>query len=81
MDQFLVYGDEYKTVREAVAKALMDGEVEQIEEVLEVFLYYFTVQSSFQVWLRLFLSKCFYKSPGSGLIVYILYCFLFAIIS
>ncbi|MED6266663.1 hypothetical protein CHARACLAT_004333, partial [Characodon lateralis] len=35
MDQFLVYGEEYKTVRDAVAKALMDGEVEQIEEVLE----------------------------------------------
>ncbi|KAM4740057.1 E3 ubiquitin-protein ligase rnf213-alpha-like [Anableps anableps] len=35
MDQFLVYGEEYKKVRDAVAQALMDGEVDQIEEVLE----------------------------------------------
>ncbi|XP_054875809.1 E3 ubiquitin-protein ligase rnf213-alpha-like [Poeciliopsis prolifica] len=35
MDQFLMYGDEYKTVRDAVAKALIDGDVDQIEEVLE----------------------------------------------
>ncbi|XP_032428579.1 E3 ubiquitin-protein ligase rnf213-alpha-like isoform X2 [Xiphophorus hellerii] len=35
IDQFLMYGDEYKTVRDAVAKALMDGDVDQIEEVLE----------------------------------------------
>lgn len=36
MDQFLVYGDEYKSVRDAVAKAVVDGDVEQIEEVCEV---------------------------------------------
>ncbi|XP_043986389.1 E3 ubiquitin-protein ligase rnf213-alpha-like [Gambusia affinis] len=35
IDQFLMYGDEYKTVRDAVDKALMDGDVDQIEEVLE----------------------------------------------
>ncbi|CAK6972178.1 E3 ubiquitin-protein ligase rnf213-alpha-like isoform X5 [Scomber scombrus] len=35
MDQYLVYGDEYKAVRDAVAKAVVDGNVEQIEEVCE----------------------------------------------
>ncbi|XP_059197009.1 E3 ubiquitin-protein ligase rnf213-alpha-like [Centropristis striata] len=35
MDQFLVYGEEYKAVRDAVAKAVVDGAVEQIEEVCE----------------------------------------------
>ncbi|XP_008404832.1 E3 ubiquitin-protein ligase rnf213-alpha-like isoform X1 [Poecilia reticulata] len=35
MDQFLMYGDEYKTVRDAVAKALVDGDGDQIEEALE----------------------------------------------
>ncbi|CAJ1060881.1 E3 ubiquitin-protein ligase rnf213-alpha-like isoform X2 [Xyrichtys novacula] len=35
MDQYLVYGEEYKAVRDAVAKAVVDGEVEQIEEVCE----------------------------------------------
>lgn len=37
MDQYLVYGEEYKAVRDAVAKAVVDGDVEQIEEVCEVF--------------------------------------------
>lgn len=37
MDQYLVYGDEYKAVRDAVARAVVDSNVEQIEEVCEVF--------------------------------------------
>lgn len=36
MDQYLVYGEEYKVVRDAVAEAVVNGNVEQIEEVLEV---------------------------------------------
>ncbi|KAM9385416.1 E3 ubiquitin-protein ligase rnf213-alpha-like isoform 2-T2 [Pholidichthys leucotaenia] len=35
MDQYLVYGQEYKAVRDAVAKAVVDGNVAQIEEVCE----------------------------------------------
>ncbi|XP_034002602.1 E3 ubiquitin-protein ligase rnf213-alpha-like isoform X2 [Trematomus bernacchii] len=35
MDQYLVYGEEYKTVRDAVAKAVVDCNVEQIEDVCE----------------------------------------------
>ncbi|XP_035509925.1 E3 ubiquitin-protein ligase rnf213-alpha-like [Morone saxatilis] len=35
MDQFLVYGEEYKAVRDAVAKAVVDGDVDQIEEACE----------------------------------------------
>ncbi|XP_073332592.1 E3 ubiquitin-protein ligase rnf213-alpha-like [Pagrus major] len=35
MDQYLVYGEEYKVVRDAVAKAVVNGNVDQIEEVLE----------------------------------------------
>ncbi|CAI5685000.1 unnamed protein product [Oreochromis niloticus] len=35
MDQYLVYGEEYKSVREAVAKAVVDGDVEQIEDACE----------------------------------------------
>lgn len=36
MDQYLVYGEDYRAVRNAVAKAVVDGDVEQIEEVFEV---------------------------------------------
>uniref|UniRef100_A0A3Q3GTF4 Ring finger protein 213 n=1 Tax=Labrus bergylta TaxID=56723 RepID=A0A3Q3GTF4_9LABR len=32
MDQYLLYGEEYKAVRDAVAMAVVGGEVEQIEE-------------------------------------------------
>ncbi|XP_029904896.1 E3 ubiquitin-protein ligase rnf213-alpha-like [Myripristis murdjan] len=35
MDQYLVYGEDYKAVRDAVAKAIMTGNVEEIEEVCE----------------------------------------------
>ncbi|XP_069008985.1 E3 ubiquitin-protein ligase rnf213-alpha-like, partial [Embiotoca jacksoni] len=35
MDHYLVYGEEYKAVRDAVAKAVVDGDIEQIEEVCE----------------------------------------------
>ncbi|XP_035863121.1 E3 ubiquitin-protein ligase rnf213-alpha-like [Sander lucioperca] len=35
MDQFLAYGEEYKAVRDAVAKAVVDGDIEQIEDVCE----------------------------------------------
>ncbi|XP_060889951.1 E3 ubiquitin-protein ligase rnf213-alpha-like [Labrus mixtus] len=35
MDQYLLYGEEYKAVRDAVAMAVVGGEVEQIEEVCE----------------------------------------------
>ncbi|XP_025754625.1 E3 ubiquitin-protein ligase rnf213-alpha isoform X3 [Oreochromis niloticus] len=35
MDQYLVYGEEYKSVRKAVAKAVVDGDVEQIEDSCE----------------------------------------------
>ncbi|XP_041646892.1 E3 ubiquitin-protein ligase rnf213-alpha-like isoform X2 [Cheilinus undulatus] len=35
LDQFLVYGEQYKAVRDAVAKAVMDGDVDQIEEICE----------------------------------------------
>ncbi|XP_066519298.1 E3 ubiquitin-protein ligase rnf213-alpha-like [Hoplias malabaricus] len=34
MDQYLVYGEEYKSVRDAVAKAAMEGTVQVIEESL-----------------------------------------------
>ena len=40
MDQYLVYGEEYKAVRDAVAKAVVDGDVEQIENVCEVFKFH-----------------------------------------
>lgn len=38
MDQYVVYGEEYKAVRDAVAKAVKDGaaHVDKIEEVCEV---------------------------------------------
>ena len=36
MDQYLVYGEEYKTVREAVAKASMEGTVQGVDKALEV---------------------------------------------
>ncbi|KAM4629855.1 E3 ubiquitin-protein ligase rnf213-alpha-like [Polymixia lowei] len=35
MDQYLVYGEEYKLVRDAVAKAMLDCNVEEIEEVCQ----------------------------------------------
>uniref|UniRef100_W5LFT1 RING-type E3 ubiquitin transferase n=1 Tax=Astyanax mexicanus TaxID=7994 RepID=W5LFT1_ASTMX len=47
MDQYLVYSKEYKAVREAVAKATMDGTVESIDEALGV-------RKAFYVLLALF---------------------------
>ncbi|XP_072560845.1 E3 ubiquitin-protein ligase rnf213-alpha isoform X2 [Paramormyrops kingsleyae] len=35
MDQYLVHGEEYQAVREAVATAMMDGKMEGIDEVCE----------------------------------------------
>ncbi|XP_037626449.1 E3 ubiquitin-protein ligase rnf213-alpha-like isoform X1 [Sebastes umbrosus] len=35
MDQYLVYGEEYKAVRDAVAKAVVDSDVQQIENICE----------------------------------------------
>ncbi|KAI4872372.1 hypothetical protein NFI96_033639 [Prochilodus magdalenae] len=35
MDQYLVYGEEYKSIREAVAKAAMEGTTQGIDEALE----------------------------------------------
>ncbi|XP_072245329.1 E3 ubiquitin-protein ligase rnf213-alpha-like [Leuresthes tenuis] len=35
MDQYLMYGEVYKAVRDAVAKAAVDGDVDQIEEACE----------------------------------------------
>ncbi|XP_071394340.1 E3 ubiquitin-protein ligase rnf213-alpha-like, partial [Centroberyx affinis] len=35
MDQYLVYGEDYKAVRDAVAKAAVEGNVDEIEEVCE----------------------------------------------
>lgn len=42
MDQYLIYGEEYKALRDAVANAVVDGDVKQIEEVCEVFTFNFT---------------------------------------
>lgn len=36
MDQYLVYGEDYKTVREAVAKAVMEGRTQSIDEAIQV---------------------------------------------
>lgn len=36
MDQYLVHGEEYQAVREAVATAMMDGKMEGIDEACEV---------------------------------------------
>ncbi|KAM3876274.1 LOW QUALITY PROTEIN: E3 ubiquitin-protein ligase rnf213-alpha-like [Diretmus argenteus] len=36
MDQYLVYGADYQAVRNAVAKAVMEGKAEEIEEVCQV---------------------------------------------
>ncbi|XP_061567178.1 E3 ubiquitin-protein ligase rnf213-alpha [Cololabis saira] len=35
IDQYLVYGEDYKTVREAVAKVIMDGKADGLEEACE----------------------------------------------
>lgn len=36
MDQYLVYGEQYLAVREAVAKAVLEGTVKDIENKCEV---------------------------------------------
>ncbi|CAB1317918.1 unnamed protein product [Coregonus sp. 'balchen'] len=35
MDQYLVYGEDYQAVREAVAKAILEGSVQEIEETCQ----------------------------------------------
>lgn len=65
MDRYLVHGEEYKAVRDAVAKALVDGNIEQIEEVCEVFLscnkYITDTPSCF---IYLLLLYCFDETVG-----------------
>lgn len=39
MDQYLVYGEDYKTVREAVAKAIIKGRTQSIDEAIQVRLF------------------------------------------
>lgn len=39
MDQYLVYGQDYKTVRESVAKAVIEGKAQIIDEAIEVFVF------------------------------------------
>lgn len=41
VDQYLVYGDNYKTVREAVAKAVIEGKAQSIDEAIKVFTFFF----------------------------------------
>lgn len=37
VDQYLVYSKEYKSVREAVAKAVIEGSAQSIDEAVKVF--------------------------------------------
>lgn len=39
MDCYLVYGEDYKTVRKAVAKAVIEGRAQSIDEAVKVFIY------------------------------------------
>ena len=41
MDQYLVCGEDYKTIRNAVAKEVMEGKVDGLEETCEVMLHHF----------------------------------------
>lgn len=38
VDRYLVCGEDYKTIREAVAKTVMEGKVEGLDEACEVML-------------------------------------------
>lgn len=49
MDQYLVYGDNYKTVREAVAKAVIEGKAQSIDEAIKVFTFFFFFLAYFYV--------------------------------
>lgn len=40
-DQYLVCGEDYKTIRNAVAKGVMEGKVTGLDEACEVTLRYF----------------------------------------
>lgn len=39
VDQYLVYGEDYKTVREAVAKAIIEGRTQSIDEAVQVYTF------------------------------------------
>lgn len=43
IDQYLVCGEHYKTIRNAVAKGIMEGKVDGLDETCEVMLHHFLV--------------------------------------
>lgn len=43
VDQYLVCGEDYKNIRNAVAKGIMEGKVEGLDEICEVMLHHFFV--------------------------------------
>ncbi len=49
IDQFLVCGEHYKTIRNAVAKGVMEGKVDGLEETCEVMLHHFLAATQHQV--------------------------------
>uniref|UniRef100_A0A8C7Y3G1 RING-type E3 ubiquitin transferase n=1 Tax=Oryzias sinensis TaxID=183150 RepID=A0A8C7Y3G1_9TELE len=49
IDQYLVYGEDYRTIREAVAKVMMEGKVEGLEEVCKVRFCHCPLVSYFHV--------------------------------
>lgn len=42
IDQYLACGMDYKTIRDAVAKAMLDCNMNGIQKAIEVFIYSFT---------------------------------------
>lgn len=42
IDQYLACGMDYKTIRDAVAKAMLDCNMDRIQKAIEVRIYFFT---------------------------------------
>ncbi|XP_028300078.1 E3 ubiquitin-protein ligase rnf213-alpha-like [Gouania willdenowi] len=68
MDQYLVFGESYKAVRDAVAKALVNGSVEQIEEICKRENMGSPRKQTVFLLLALFREvTSLYRSPNKGL--------------
>ena len=51
IDRYLVCGEDYKTIRNALAKGLMEGKVDGLDETCEVMSHHFLISYS-QSYLR-----------------------------
>lgn len=66
VDQYLVCGEDYKTIRNAVAKMVMEGKVDGVEETCEVMLPHFLISNNSRLFCRILVYVGVLLCPHRG---------------